>query len=343
MKKIFAILLAVTLMLSLSVTVFAAETATITLELTDSYGDGWETTSVKACLVKSDGSEEVLQAGMTVAEDEATYELTVNKYAVVRFYWEASEDYDDECGVTVKRNGNIQFEQVDFHGMAEGDLIFESSDYDPRFTAVTYSVDPTYTVTSPATVALGEDVTISADNVVVKKGQQVEVSLTDANGFAVTSAEGAELIYTVKNGDTAVAEGDTVLAVNPDNGKTGSTTLTFVAPTEYTYSGDYTGTVTFTVAVKDVPTISFKFYENGANYWSGDGEDYVVYTVLEGTTWGEWLASEDNVYNLTDGENCIYAPGPAFLEHSDKETGSSDWPLVDDEIVADAVYGLGRY
>ena len=208
---------------------------------------------------------------------------------------------------------------------------------------VTYTVAPTFTVTIPASVTLGEDATISAENVVVPKGKQVEVSIAEANGFKATTPEGAELIYTVKNGETAVAEGETVLAVNPKDGKTGSTTLSFVAPETIQYAGTYTGTVTFTVAVKDVPTISFKFYENGANYWSGDGEDYVVYTVLEGTTWGEWLASEDNVYNLTDGENCIYAPGPAFLEHADKETGNAAWPLVDDEIVADAVYGLGRY
>ena len=69
----------------------------------------------------------------------------------------------------------------------------------------------------------------------------------------------------------------------------------------------------------------------------------MVYTVFEGTTWEEWLASEDNVYNLTDGGDCIYAPGPAFLEHADKETDSYAFPLVDDEIVADAVYGLGRF
>jgi len=69
----------------------------------------------------------------------------------------------------------------------------------------------------------------------------------------------------------------------------------------------------------------------------------MVYTVLEGTTWGEWLASEDNVYNLTDGEDCIYAPGPAFLEYADKEAEISVWPLVDDEIMADGIYTLARY
>ena len=118
-----------------------------------------------------------------------------------------------------------------------------------KSTTVTYQVDPTFTVTIPATVALGETATIKAENVVVAKGKQVEVALTDANGFTVATPQGAELGYTVKNGETKVNEGDTVLTVNPDDGKTGATILSFVAPTECTYSGDYTGTVTFTIAV----------------------------------------------------------------------------------------------
>ena len=61
MKKLFAILLVVALMATMSVTAFAEESTTnITLVLTDSYGDGWETATIKACLVKSDGSEEIL-------------------------------------------------------------------------------------------------------------------------------------------------------------------------------------------------------------------------------------------------------------------------------------------
>ena len=118
-----------------------------------------------------------------------------------------------------------------------------------KSTTVTYQVDPTFTVTIPATVALGETATISAENVVVPKGKQVEVALTDANGFTVATPQGASLTYTVKNGEAEVAEGDTVLAVNPDNGKTGETTLSFVAPTEIQYAGKYEGTVTFTIAV----------------------------------------------------------------------------------------------
>ena len=118
-----------------------------------------------------------------------------------------------------------------------------------KSTTVTYQVDPTFTVTIPATVALGETATIKAENVVVPKGKQVEVALTNANGFTVATPQGAELGYTVKNGETIVNEGDTVLTVNPDNGKTGETTLSFVAPTEIQYAGKYEGTVTFTIAV----------------------------------------------------------------------------------------------
>lgn len=118
-----------------------------------------------------------------------------------------------------------------------------------RSVTVEYNVDPTYTVTIPATVALGETATIKAENVVVTKGKQVEVALTNANGFTVATPQGAELGYTVKNGETIVNEGDTVLTVNPDNGKTGETTLTFTIPETVKFAGDYTGSVTFTIAV----------------------------------------------------------------------------------------------
>ena len=112
-----------------------------------------------------------------------------------------------------------------------------------------YIFAPTYTVTIPATVALGETATIKAENVVVTKGEQVEVTLRNANGFKVKTEQGAELGYTVKNGETTVNEGDTVLTVNPDGGKTGETTLTFITPETVKFAGDYTGTVTFTIAV----------------------------------------------------------------------------------------------
>ena len=82
------------------------------------------------------------------------------------------------------------------------------------------------------------------------KGKQVEVRLTNANSFKLTTPQGADLSYTVKNGETVVNEGDTVLTVNPTSGKTGETTLKFVAPETAQFAGDYTGTVTFTIAIE---------------------------------------------------------------------------------------------
>jgi hypothetical protein len=259
------------------------------------------------------GEEDIL--GVFTLEDGAsgTQTLTIGKNQTVYFFWLFDNEgkFNYEASFTIKRDGVTIYTHADDAEecpLTKWQRLVISEPIDARPTTITYEVAPTFTVTIPATVALGEDVTISADNVVVKKGQQVEVSLTDANGFAVTSAEGAELIYTVKNGETAVAEGDIVLAVNPKDGKTGSTTLTFVAPTEYTYSGDYTGTVTFTVAVKDEPIINFTI-------------DGTSYQAEEGMTWEAWLES-----NYCAGE--IYDWGEGFIGDNENvvcNPGGTDW------------------
>jgi len=314
MKKLLSILIAIALMLSLSVTVFAEESTTnITLVLTDSYGDGWETVTIKACLVKSDGSEEILMEGMTVTESEATYEFTVDKFAVVRFYWVGTEEWSVECGVIIKRDGNIQYEQLEYEEITDGALICSSEYFDPRSTTVTYQVDPTFTVTIPATVALGETATIKAENVVVAKGKQVEVTLTNANDFKVTTQQGASLTYTVTKDETTVNEGDTVLTVNPDNGKTGETTLTFSNPTETAkFAGDYTGSATFTIAVKDVPVTIINFTFNGESYQAE-----------EGMTLCQWAESaydvNDKYYDAGDGSVQV----------------NGSWGFINDDVIVD--------
>ena len=259
MKKLFAILLAVALMATMAVTVFAEESTTnITLVLTDFYGDGWETATIKACLVKSDGSEELLREGMAVPYDgsskeniEETYEFTVDKFAVVRFYWVGTEEYGEDCGVTIKRDGHIQYEENDYE-ITDGALIFES-EYN-RYTTVTYSVAPTYTVTIPTDVTIdGNSTTISAENVVVEKGQYVSVTLAAENNFTVTTAEGATLDYTVTANGANVAAGDELLAVNPADSAAGTATVTFdIDESAIKYAGTYTGSATFTIAVKPV-------------------------------------------------------------------------------------------
>lgn len=118
---------------------------------------------------------------------------------------------------------------------------------------ITYDVEPTYTVSIPAEVTLGSTATISAEDVVVAKGSEVNVALTgasgDANALQVKTAEGAVIDYTITKDSANVAMGDTVLTVNPDTSSTGSSVLSFVEPDSVQYAGDYSGTVTFTVSV----------------------------------------------------------------------------------------------
>ena len=121
-------------------------------------------------------------------------------------------------------------------------------------TTITYTVAPSYTVTIPATVSLGETATISAEGVILNKGEQVIVRLTgtsdESNAFKITTAQGAELTYTVKNGENTVAVGDTVLVVNADAATDSSTTLSFSTPENVQFAGTYSGTVTFEVSVE---------------------------------------------------------------------------------------------
>ena len=121
---------------------------------------------------------------------------------------------------------------------------------------VTYSVAPAYTVTIPETVTIGANgtsATVSAEDVVVNKGQYVSVTLAADNNFTVKTAEGAELAYTVTANGEAVAAGGEILAVNPADGKTGSASVTFdIDEAAIQYAGTYTGSATFTIAVKPV-------------------------------------------------------------------------------------------
>ena len=121
---------------------------------------------------------------------------------------------------------------------------------------VTYSVNPGYTVTIPETVTIGAEgteKTVSAEGVVVKKGQYVSVTLAENNNFTVKTTEGATLTYTVTKGGQPVAAGGEILAVNPADGKTGTATITFdIDESAIQYAGTYTGSATFTIAVKPV-------------------------------------------------------------------------------------------
>ena len=117
---------------------------------------------------------------------------------------------------------------------------------------VTFMVIPTYTVTIPATVTLnGQPMTLSANDVVMEAGVKLQVILhTD---LTVQTPEGAVNTYSINNG--AFTDGSAVLSVDgggtPDAPKNSTVALTFTRDAEPQYSGNYTGTISFTIRIID--------------------------------------------------------------------------------------------
>ena len=207
---------------------------------------------------------------------------------------------------------------------------------------ITYSVAPTYTVTIPTDVTInGSSTTISADDVVVEKGKYVSVSLDADNDFTVTTAQGATLTYTVTANSTAISAGDEILAVNPEDADNGSVTVVFaIDESAIQYAGTYTGTATFTVAVKDAPVTIINFTLDTSyigQYVSGLTTNQQAEA---GMTWGEWVESEYNV----DG----YVPDTLWGGFVVVSVPNEDWAITDggypnyveytDEIIANHTY-----
>ena len=127
-------------------------------------------------------------------------------------------------------------------------------------TEVSFNVDPTYTVTIPATVELNKvdtegvvtyenDYTIEAvAGVRLKKNEYIEVTV--ASDFEMTTTEGATLAYAITKGGNAVGTGGVVAEFETD--KAAQSTTIHIAANDPDYAGVYKDTVTFTVAVKTV-------------------------------------------------------------------------------------------
>ena len=333
MKKLFAIILTVALLMSISVPTFAAEsqTSTITVVMKDSGGDGWAEGEFGFVSLSTDELEFENYSGHVLPKDitnvfiledgtTATVTHTVAKDEVVYFRWIDPEDAsDEEASVNIYRDGILQYSCDDvtkFDGSVTVFELFFTSYRDQRGMNVTYTVNPTYTVTIPENVTIGTDgteKTVSAEGVVVEKGKYVSVTLAENNNFTVKTIEGAELTYTVTKGEETVAPGGEILAVNPQDSKTGTATITFdIDESAIKYAGTYTGSATFTIAVKDVPKTIINFTLNGESYQAE-----------EGMTLCQWAESEydvnDKYYDAGDGSVQV----------------NGSWGFKDDAVIVD--------
>lgn len=125
-------------------------------------------------------------------------------------------------------------------------------------TELSFNVDPTYTITIPATVELNKvedngtvtyenDYTLTAQaGVRLKKGEYIEVTV--ASDFKMTTTEGATLDYTITAENAAVANNGVVAEFATD--KAEQTATIHIAANDPDFAGEYKDTVTFTLTVK---------------------------------------------------------------------------------------------
>ena len=256
MKKLLSILIAIALMLSLAVPVFAMQ---IFIEIKVATGNEIITLEVESTDRIEDIKVKIYdKIGILPADQKLI------------FADKELEDGNTLQDYSIQKDSTLR-------------LVIPSK----RSVTVEYTVVPTYTVTIPTDVTIdGNSTTISAEGVVVEKGQYVSVTLAENNDFTVKTAEGAELAYTVTANGEDVAPGDELLAVNPADSAAGTATITFdIDETKIQYAGTYTGSATFTIAVKDVPMINFTI-------------DGTPYQAEEGMTWAEWIDSASNTIGL---------------------------------------------
>ena len=198
-------------------------------------------------------------------------------------------------------------------------------------TEVSFNVDPTYTVTIPATVELNKvedngtvtyenDYTLTAQaGVRLKKGEYIEVTI--ASDYVMETPQGATLAYTITKDGNAL-DNDVVATFTTDKAEQSSTI--HIAAGDPDYAGEYKDTVTFTVAVKDVPKPLISFTIDGTSYQAE-----------EGMTWGDWVNSEYDNDEFRVDINAI-KKGSSFVSN-----GGSNIVYTNNQITANAAYVLG--
>lgn len=172
-------------------------------------------------------------------------------------------------------------------------------------TNVSYNVNPSYTVSIPAAVTLGDaDVTadITASDVILEDGKQIKVDLTAASNTASGSTFNAKngdstVTYTI-TGDKAIAVGDTVATFTAN----GSKTLTFSAADKSaaTVAGSHTETLTFNIAVEDALPSSKTITIEGYTITYNDNDTWAL------------IAATNDIVTIT-GENIVQIDGRTLL------------------------------
>lgn len=125
-------------------------------------------------------------------------------------------------------------------------------------TTMSYTVNANYTVTIPATVS-GNSASLSINAApVLEEGQKVVISIADSanyyNGFRL-KLKGADAYvgYNISDGTNTLAMGSVVLEQPAAAEQAATVNLTFT-PEKAAYAGDYSDTLTFTIAVVDTAT-----------------------------------------------------------------------------------------
>ena len=190
-------------------------------------------------------------------------------------------------------------------------------------TTVSYDVDPSYTVSIPAAVTLGDAAVtadITASDVIMEGGKQIVVELTSASNTASGSTFNAKnsdstVTYTI-TGDEAIAVGDTVATFTAN----GSKTLTFSAADKSaaTVAGSHTETLTFTVKVESaaVAVTGVSLDKDTLELTAGGDTATLTATVAPDDATDKtvtWESSDTSVATVADGVVTPVAKGTATI------------------------------
>ena len=192
-------------------------------------------------------------------------------------------------------------------------------------TEVEFIAAPSYTVVIPESVVLSDKKAVTeqiqiygADengNVVIPKGQKVNVALTNSlNDFNVKNDDGNIIAYTV-NGESSADDLTTVAECAANDKK--DTAITFSKIENVVYSGTYTDTLTFTVSLTDAKT----------NVTSVAIADKSVTSLIKGATLNltanvdedatdktvTWSSSDDSVASVENGVVTAKKSGTATI------------------------------